>query len=290
MNKTAVAVASVLGVGVIGYLAWKKFGKKKSTDTSEGGEKKSAETKANMVEEETSTTEEDFGFDIIGIQKSAPIKKTNLRGLGKAIKDAQKLEGTPIAMGSSEVPPPPTPEDAQNEVDIDAEETADAAQAALDKKEREEDANITDAKEEDNKKIRAIRRKERKAMRMSRRALRLTKRMERRAMGLKDKIKSLKKREQKAKEILVKLPLTKLMKAETQLANKTIKKAKSIAKKLGGIFRRKKRNFAFGEEYLGFGEEYLGYGEEYFFSFDDSQTFTNFSSEDADFAFNGLNF
>ena len=103
-------------------------------------------------------------------------------------------------------------------------------------------------------------------------------------------MKAVKKREEKAKEILKKLPVTALVRAEVKLAKKTLNKAKSVAKKLGGIFRRKKRNFAFGEEYLGFGEEYLGYGEEYFFSFDNPPMCSNFSSEDEDFAFNGMQF
>ena len=50
MNKTAITIGSILGLGVIGYFVWKKFGKK-STTAPAGNQTKSAVATAEEVVE-----------------------------------------------------------------------------------------------------------------------------------------------------------------------------------------------------------------------------------------------
>ena len=87
-------------------------------------------------------------------------------------------------------------------------------------------------------------------------------------------------RKSKAQGILSKMPLGFLSKLQMKSAKTAMRKATGLAGAMGGSIKRKKR---------GFGRE-MSFDGDYYFSFDNAQTFTNFSSEDEDFAFNGLNF
>jgi hypothetical protein len=63
-------------------------------------------------------------------------------------------------------------------------------------------------------------------------------------------------------------------------AKKAMRKATGLAGSMGGSIKRRRS---------GFGRE-MSFDGDYYFSFDNAQTFSNFSTEDEDFAFNGLDF
>jgi hypothetical protein len=263
MNKTALTIGSILGLGVIGYFVWKKFGKKSTTAPAEN-KTKSAVAKAEEVVEETPATTE-------SVSESSTKSVSELPTTEKSTAEVAVVKTDETAS---------TPEDLANEADLDAEEAKDMAEEALDKKEEEDDAAITDVKELTNKQKREQQREEKRRRRLENKIERTNLRKIRREMSPKEKMAAYKARKSKAQGILSKMPLGILSKLQMKSAKRAMRKATGLAGAMGGSIKRKKR---------GFGRE-MSFDGDYYFSFDNSQTFTNFSSEDEDFAFNGLNF
>lgn len=228
MNKTAITIASIVGVGVIGYFAWKKFGKK-STDSAEGDTKSAEVTEEEEVIEESPATEETAA----------------------------------------------TQEDKANEVDLDAEETLDMAEEALDRAEEEADAADT-SMPASRREERAKRRRLRLQSRLQRKSDRFSKRKSRRAESREKRKSRKKEREERAKKVVGAIPVVAIGKTQIKVGKQAAEKAKVLSKRLGGKLKRKKRSF--------------GFVDEYYFCFDNSQSCKNFSNDNEDFAFNGMNF
>jgi len=263
MNKTAITIGSILGLGVIGYLVWKKFGKKSTTAPAENQTKSAVATAEEVVEETPATTE--------SVSESST----------KAVSDLPTMETSNAEVAVVKTDETASaPEDLANEADLDAEEAKDMAEEALDKKEEQDDAAITDVKELTNAEKRAKIREEKRRRRLENKIERTNLRKIRRKMSPKEKMAAYKARKSRAQGILSKLPLGFLSKLQMKSAKTAMRKATGLAGSMGGSLKRRKR---------GFGRE-MSFDGDYYFSFDNSQTFRNFSAEDEDFAFNGLDF
>jgi 6-phosphogluconolactonase/glucosamine-6-phosphate isomerase/deaminase len=112
--------------------------------------------------------------------------------------------------------------------------------------------------------------------RLQRKNDRLQKRKSRRAES-KERRKSRKKeRQERAKKVVGTIPVTAIGKTATKVGKQAAEKAKGLSKRLGGKLKRKKKSF--------------GFVDEYYFCFDHNQSCKNFSNDNEDFAFNGMNF
>ena len=226
MNKTVVTIGALALLGIGGYFAWKKFGKK----DDEGADISDDELKSAVATSEDEET-------------------------------------------------PATEEDVENEIDLEAEKKADEIAEASDIAEEAEDSkkDLPPSVREERKKLR----EERRRKRLERKKARINKRAQRRSESKEKRIKNRGQRKKAAKAIVgVAVPAV----GAGLLANKAIKgiKAGQADRKESRKDRRqerkdrRKRRFAFSEET--------------FMNFNNAQSCKNFSSENEDFAFNGIDF